>query len=140
VTLKTCAVFKSDIPSDQIDEEGFEQFGGLNLAEALSAMLVRRGYRVEPPWDGGLDGWMLNIRKDGRRYWLQVSEMDAVQRYLVCFDMSWVWLPRRARYEAFLQGLDEDLRKDGRFHEIVWLLKEQDPYELFPPASATVTP
>lgn len=119
--LRPLAHFQTDIPSDSIeDENDFVQFGGRNLAEAVGAMLTRRGYRVSPPRDAGFCGWDFEARKGWIRFWMRVTEFDEVERLLFTRDMTMRFWTIHPSYEQFLSELSADLNEDPRFHHVGW--------------------
>ncbi|OXE36660.1 MAG: hypothetical protein CGW95_06320 [Phenylobacterium zucineum] len=119
------AEFRADFPSDLIeDDDGIVRFGGHAIAEAIAGMLRRLGYEVITPIYAGEHGWEFDARIDGRRYWLQVTDLGESEGLLMTENMAWNFWPFRSRYGEFLLQLDAELRRDGRFSEIRWLTKD----------------
>ena len=118
MTLCPNAQFRSAFPDDSDDD--LELQPGRNIVEALSAGLVRSGYRVSEPISGGDHGWELDIWRGRKRLWLQVSVLAADECYLMAENMTfWLW-PDVKLFRAFLADLERILADDSRFGVIGW--------------------
>jgi hypothetical protein len=62
ISVKPLAQFRADFPSDVVEDDGrIVQFGGGNVAEAITQILSRLGCRVAAPIYAGEHGWELDI-------------------------------------------------------------------------------
>ncbi len=127
MTLRPRAEFQTSLPDDGIeDETDFVEFPGRNVTEAIATMLSGLGYDVSPPIHAAEHGWELDVRANGRRFWLQITRMDELNCILVTQDMTWrIWRLHPSHAE-FLTQLDAALRQDGRFDEIGWYRNWED--------------
>jgi hypothetical protein len=127
VSVRQEAEFRTALPYDGIEDEiDFVEFPGRNVAEALAAMLACLGYDVSAPIHAGEHGWELDVRANGRRFWLQITRMDEQGCILVTMDMTWRIWRLRPSYEEFLTQLDGALRKDERFSDVGWYRDWED--------------
>lgn len=114
------ALFRADFPSDMIDEgHGEPIHGGKNVAEALGEILRSMGCTVGEPDYGGVHGWDFVFRRGRVRFWIQVSEGWGDGHVLRWDDWPPVLSSSRAHLGLMLK-LNEEMRRDGRFHDIVW--------------------
>ncbi|HEX2800563.1 MAG TPA: hypothetical protein VHN73_00715 [Phenylobacterium sp.] len=124
MTLRPEIQFTSGFPDDSIeDEEGFVQWPGRNVAEALKAALEARGYRVSDPVHMHEKGWELDIWRGRRRFWLRISMGDVEVNYLIAENMAFLLWPDMKLYRTFLADLHNVLSADGRFTRIQWFPK-----------------
>jgi hypothetical protein len=125
VTLRPEIEFSSAFPDDSVfvDEVGYVQWPGRNIAEALKIALEARGYRVSEPIHAHEQGWELDIWRGRKRLWLQISVLEAALNYLMAENMtSWLW-PDLKLFRAFLSDLQAILEADNRFSRIGWFPK-----------------
>ena len=88
--LRPEAEFRTELPDDMVeDDTDIVEFGGRGVTEALGKMLVSLSYEVSAPIYAGEQGWELDARVRGRRFWLQVSQVDGQHYRLSTKDMTW---------------------------------------------------
>jgi hypothetical protein len=115
--------FRSGFPNDYSAGGGDipDVQAGCNIAEALKAALEQLKYRVSGPVNGGDNGWELDIWRDRKRLWLQISVLDVDECYLMAENMtSWLW-PDLKLFREFLLDLQRILQADSRFSRVEWL-------------------
>ena len=70
------AEFQADFPSDYVEEgDNIVQFGGRGVANAICEMLRMAGLEVAEPEHQFEHGWDFRAIVDGRRIWVQVSDI-----------------------------------------------------------------
>jgi hypothetical protein len=120
IYTKPWALFRADFPSDMIDKGHAEPIhGGRNVAEALGEIVRGMGCTVAEPEYGGVHGWSFVFRRGRVRFWIQVSEGEGDGRVLRWDD----WPPLLSSSQSHLDlmlKLNEEMRQDGRFHDIAW--------------------
>ena len=127
MSVRPEAEFRTDLPLDGVeDETDFVEFPGRNVTEVVGAMLASLGYDVSPPIHAGEHGWELDVRANGRRFWLQITRMDERDCNLITEDMTWRIWRLQPSFEEFLTQLDKALREDGRFSQIAWFRDWKD--------------
>jgi hypothetical protein len=125
VSVRPVAEFCADFPNDMIeDETDIVQFGGRGITEAIAGMLDDLGYKVSAPIYAGEHGWELDARVGGRRFWLQITDIDGSKCSLVTDDMTWRLWPDPSKHREFLVQLEAALQRDGRFRQIKWFPKD----------------
>lgn len=123
--LYPVAEFNVDLPDDAVEEgDDIVVFPGRGLAEVLAGMLDRLGYRVSPPQYADEHGWMLDAYGNGRRVWLQVTQIDVGEGSLWTEELPTLFQRFFRRKESIhaelLSGLHREMSADPRFHEIRW--------------------
>lgn len=123
--IRPCAEFCADFPDDMIEEDGvIIQYGGCGVAEALRAMLQKLGYEVSPPEHQHENGWDFHVRTQGRRVWVQISDMG--DNFVLSSKCHAGLIPRRGDedvYAEVLSGLNTGLAGDARFSNVRWQLQ-----------------
>jgi hypothetical protein len=114
------ALFRADFPSDMIYEgHGEPVHGGRNVAEAIGEILRRMGCTVEEPEYGGEHGWGFVFRRGRVRFWIEVSEGWDDGHTLRWEDWPPVLSTSQSHLGLMLK-LNEQMKRDGRFHDIAW--------------------
>jgi hypothetical protein len=127
VSVRQWAEFRTELPLDWVeDETDIVEFPGRNVTEAIAAMLASLGYDVSAPIHAGEHGWELDVRANGRRFWLQITRMEEHDCHLTTQDMTWRIWRLQPSFEEFLTQLDRALREDGRFSQIGWFRDRKD--------------
>lgn len=127
MSIRPCAEFQTELPLDWLEGETETiEFPGRSVTEAIAAMLESLGYDVSAPMHAGELGWELDVRANGRRFWLQISRMEESVCDLVAWDMTWRIWRTQPSLEEFLTQLDAALRKDGRFSQFGWYRERKD--------------
>ncbi|MBP7648639.1 MAG: hypothetical protein KA744_02205 [Phenylobacterium sp.] len=128
--VRPWAEFRTDLPSDQVeDEHDIVQFGGLGVAEAIGGLLAAHGYEISPPEYAGEHGWEFDFHALERRFWCQVTEVERIQ--LLCIDMTsspFGDVSRKPPHPAYIEVmtlLDRDLVDDPRFHDLAWYFDDE---------------
>lgn len=120
--IRPCAEFRADFPDDMIEEDGeIVQFGGRGVAEAIAALLQALGYDVSTPEHQHEHGWDFEVKTQGRRIWIQISELDDV--FVLTSECHAGFFPRRKDadvYAEVLTRLNAGLADDQRFSNIRW--------------------
>ena len=119
MSIRPCAEFRTDIPSDMVeDEHDIVQFGGRAVAMAVGEMFAGLGYKVEEPSYEGEHGWDLRVQRGDFCLWLEFTEIE--EMILQTKDVT----PRSKRsakaYGDALIELNEALSSDPRFHDVLW--------------------
>lgn len=125
---RPCAAFIADFPDDQIDNEAGTEIivqGGRNVAKAIGQILRDIGCEVEEPRDAGDHGWDFAARGHGRECWCQITSLHPL--FFLLFEDN------RARGAPIGRGLsealDQAMRADGRFRDLLWYTREHGPPE-----------
>jgi len=126
--VRSTAKFRADFPDDTVeDEEDIIQYPGKGITEAIGEILTRLGCKVSEPIDAAEHGWELDAAIQGRRLWSQVTVTD--EEVIFMFEdtsmLSGLFRRNSPVYVEVLKGLDAELRKDSRFHDIVWYAKDE---------------
>lgn len=122
--LCTVAEFRSGFPDDMVEEnDEIVQWPGQNITAVIKSALERLGYRVSEPIHAHEHGWELDIWRERKRLWLQISVLGAEECYLDAENMTfWLW-PDRKLFRAFLLDLHGILQADDRFSLVGWYPK-----------------
>jgi hypothetical protein len=126
--------FRSGFPDDAVDGDDIELQAGRNIADALKAALEKLDYRVSEAIDAGDHGWELDIWRERKRFWLQISALPPDECYLMTRNMAfWLW-PGWDVYRSYLADLQRILQADSRVREIGWfpdggLSRDMEPAE-----------
>ena len=127
MSVRPEAEFRTALPYDAIEDEiDFVEWPGRNVTEAIGAMLASLGYEVSGPIHAAEHGWELDVRANGRRFWLQITRWDEQDCNLMTKDMTWRIWRLQPSFEEFLTQLDEALRADERFSQIGWFRDRKD--------------
>lgn len=111
--------FHSAFADDSVeDDAGFVQWPGRNVAEVLKAGLEARGYQVSAPIDAQENGWELDVVRNKKRVWLQVSLIEPEENYLQVENMTSFPWPDHKLFRAFLADLKAIVDADGRFGRV----------------------
>jgi hypothetical protein len=115
---------RADFPDDMEDDgEDVIVFPGRNIAEALGAEFLKRGYKVDEPEHAGEHGWDLNVHLNKRRFWIQVTRMDGDECLLMTENKTWRIGNDEEATQGFLRDLKSILESDARFSQLKWLPK-----------------
>lgn len=124
------AAFQCDFPDDSIeDEHDIVQFAGQNVSTAIAELLQTAGFKVTTPEHRHEHGWDFTVEHGKAVVWLQVCLLDPVY-ILQHGDASRfrsLTLNRPAQAEV-LNALNDALRKDHRFGEVLWVEEVGDPF------------
>jgi hypothetical protein len=120
VTVRRYAEFRADFPDDHIwndDETDVVQTGGKAVAEAIADILKGFGCTIHEMEDNVGHCWECYFSYEGLGLWFHVVGLDD---YI--FELQ---EPPRARPDYALHlhvllKLNEQMRRDGRFHELRW--------------------
>lgn len=118
--VRPWAQFATDIPDDSIEKNGdFVQWPGKAVTAAIAEMMRRRGYEVDEPGNLEHAGWDLCVTSGTRNFYLRVNMVDT---FTLVFDQNYIFFKPRisSEYVQALKDLNEELRKDGRFHGLGW--------------------
>lgn len=119
MTIRPCAEFRTDIPSDIVENEhDIVQFGGKAVALAVGEMLAALGYTVEEPSYEGEHGWDLRVKKGDFCLWLEFTEIE--EMILQTEDLTPIWKRKVQVYHDALLDLSAALARDPRFHDVFW--------------------
>ena len=124
--IRPCAELYADFPDDQIEDEDGEitQFGGRGVAEAIAAILRLLGYDVSPPQHRQENGWDVEIMHQGKRVWMQVSDLGEVYILATEYKPKFrLFKKSDPTYPELLTRLNAELRADSRFHKVWWRLR-----------------
>lgn len=126
MTIRPYAELYADFPDDQIEDEDGEiiQFGGRGVAEAIAAILRPLGYDVSPPQHRQENGWDFEIMHQGKRVWMQVSDLGEVHILATEYKPKFSLFKKSdPTYPEILTRLNAELRVDPRFHKVWWRLR-----------------
>lgn len=126
MVIRPCAELYADFPDDQIEDEDGEivQFGGRGVAEAIAAILQRLGYDVSPPEHQQENGWDFEVTRQGKRVWMQVSDLGEAYLLATEYDPRFSLFKKSDPiYPEMLTRLNTELRADSRFHKVWWRLR-----------------
>ena len=122
IGIKSLAEFRADFPDDMIEEDGeIVQSGGKAVAEALGEILTGLGCAVKGVKNAGDHGWDCSFSFERYGLWFQISDLDPY--LLICkppFGVS-----TEPRYLNLLIKLNDALRRDGRFHDLLWFTQTE---------------
>jgi hypothetical protein len=120
--VRNCATFTTDLPDDHIEDgPDIIQYGGKSVAEAISEILTRLGYVVDPPRYAEEDGWELDIQVGKLRLWCRISLIESYVMTLEEHSFLREILGRyNPRYLDALTKFAEELGRDSRFHDVLW--------------------
>jgi hypothetical protein len=125
--MKVCphAEFRVDLPDDAVfDGDRLVVSPGQGLAEIISDMLARLGYSVSPPEDVAEHGWQFDAYANGRRVWLQVSQIFLGEGILMTKELpaifQRVFRRKESIHAALLSGLHREMLADPRFQDLKW--------------------
>lgn len=124
--IRPCAELYADFPDDQIEDEDGEivEFGGRGVAEAIVAILERLGYEVSPPEHQHEHGWDFEVTIQGKRVWMQVSDLADVFILATEHRPGFSLFGRDDRpYAEILTRLNAEFGNDPRFHKVWWRLR-----------------
>lgn len=126
--VRRWAEFTSSLPTDLIeDDDGFIQYGGKSVAEAIAEILRGLGCVVQQPQHAYEHGWDFKVLKEGVRFWCQVT---LIHGYIFIFDNpSFIdkWLNRDPpEYFEVLGALAAAMAKDPRFFDVRWAREALD--------------
>jgi hypothetical protein len=122
MTLRPVLEFDSTFPDDSIvdEDEEFVEWPGRNIADAVKAGLEEGGYSVSEPISAEHKGWELDVRRGGKRLWLQVSVVGPDENYLIAQNMTFFLWPDHQLFRTFLSDLREIVAGDPRFQRPRW--------------------
>ncbi len=120
ITVRPYAEFRADFPEDHVwnaDQSDVVQTGGKAVAEAIAEILASVGCVIEDLEDNVGHCWECSFSY--QRLALMFRVVDAEGCILTLEE------PHRAtrdlaRYYQVLLMLNEQLRRDGRFHDLAW--------------------
>ncbi len=119
MTIRPCAEFRTDIPTDRVENEhDIVQKGGKAVADAIGEMLTRFGFAVTvPPYEGDR-GWEVILDKEAFSLWIEVTEIE--DWILQTEDLTPIWKRKAQVYQDALLELSAALARDPRFHDVLW--------------------
>jgi hypothetical protein len=125
IIVRSLATFQADFPDDCVEDDfNIVLVGGKNVTEAIRDILVAQGCTDAKLLYGGEHGWELTFAYEGYPLWMQVVQLD--HYILVCKESP---IPgdgsESVPHLKVLLMLNERLRQDGRFHDLVWY-RQQD--------------
>ena len=131
VTVRRHARFRTDFPEDHVwneNETDVVQTGGKAVAEAIIDILKSFGCIVHELEDNVGHCWDCYFSYEGLGLWFHVVDVDGC-----IFDLQ---EPHRARPDYLLHlhvllKLNEQIRRDERFHELRWYEDERPGREGF---------
>ena len=130
---KPWAVFRTDLPDDQVEKvHEIVVYGGRNVAAALGEIFTSLGCEVAEPYSVAEQGWEFLVFHRGRsKFSCRVSSFHPAFR-LLFEEVSLVpkVFRNRGAYAELAQSLAAALEKDPRFHDITWWTWEEGPPEL----------
>ena len=113
------AEFRADFPDDYVEEDGeIVQFGGKAIAEAVADMLGGFGCVVEAVANRHQNGWWCDFAYE--RLALRFQVVDLGDECLLIFHEPHRATRKISRYGEALMKLNQCLRQDGRFHDLIW--------------------
>ncbi len=120
IIVRSLATFQADFPDDGVDDgSGIMLYSGKNVAEVVRDILVANDCTTPELSNDGVHGWELTFAYRGYPLWMQVVRLDHF--ILECKEG-----PRMgdgstsAPHLKVLLMLNEELRRDGRFHDLLW--------------------
>jgi hypothetical protein len=121
--------FKSDLPDDQVEEDGeILQFGGKNVAEVVGRILASLGCQVTEPQDEREQGWTFPVSLDRSQFWCQTTDLGDFFYLMVKPQPLDRFFNRRRSTDThvkILKHLDAELRRDGRFRDLIWRTQQE---------------
>ncbi len=125
IIVRSLATFQADFPDDSVEDDlNIVLVGGKNVTEAIRDILVAQGCTDAKLRYGGEHGWELTFAYQGYPLWMQVTQLD--HYILVCKESPGTGDgSESAPHLKVLLMLNEYLRRDGRFHDLIWY-RQQD--------------
>jgi hypothetical protein len=125
IIVRSLATFSADFPDDSVaDDYDIVLCGGKNVTEAIRDILLSQGCADAKLTYGGDHGWELTFAYQGYPLWMQVVQLDYY--ILECKESPGIGDgSQSAPHLKVLRILNEQLRQDGRFHDLVWY-RQQD--------------
>jgi hypothetical protein len=120
ITVRRYAEFRADFPDDHIwdeKEEDVVQTGGKAVAQAIADILVGLGCTIHDLDDNVGHCWECCFSYQGLALWFHVVNLNPC---IFTLDEPHRATPNIARYYHVLLNLNEQLRRDGRFHDLTW--------------------
>ncbi len=120
IIVRSLATFQADFPDDSVaDDFDVVLCGGKNVAEAIREILLREDCADDKLRYGGAHGWELTFAYRGYPLWMQIVQLD--HYILHCKESPGFGDGSgSAPHLNALKMLNEKLRQDGRFRDIVW--------------------
>jgi len=128
INFYNLAAFSADFPDDWM-EEGDEiiEFPGRLLITAIAELLRAKGYSVSDPMFQMEKGWDLVVDHEKASVWMNVTSFDERRFVLQHASRSRFVTLHRELYAEVMQALNEGLREDERFGEVLWFDKFGEP-------------
>ena len=120
ITVRSRAEFRADFPGDHIwndDESDVVQTGGKAAAEAIADILAGFGCVIEALEDNVGHCWECSFSYQRLPLVFRVVDVDGC---ILTFDEPHRAMRRLDRFCDVLLRLNEQLRRDGRFHDLAW--------------------
>jgi hypothetical protein len=120
ITVRSYAEFRADFPDDHIwndDESDAVQTGGRAVAEAIAEMLAGFGCVIEELEDNVGHCWECSFSYQRLALVFRVVDVDGC---ILTFEEPHRATRNLAGYYDVLLMLNEQLRRDGRFHNLAW--------------------
>jgi hypothetical protein len=121
--VKNFAEFQTDLPDDQVEEDGdVVVYAGKGVCEALGEILQRLGCTASEPVELGFPGWDMNIDYSRRPFWGRVCYLSDTQILFCIIDDSASFDRERFHpsYLDLLTRFNTELQNDARFHNVRW--------------------
>jgi hypothetical protein len=129
--------FDADFPDDMVEEDGeIVVYPGKNVADAISEILGRFGYRCGEPVYGGYK-WISRLRFSDRDMGFIVHTFEPGHFYLFLEDRgAFRWLPSAKRkFIEYVRLVYRELGADPRFTNFQWFCPKDDQPHDHPKAS-----
>ena len=120
ITVRRNAEFRADFPDDHIwDDNGEDvvQTGGKAVAQAIADILVGLGCTIDGLGDNVGHCWECGFSYQGLALLFHVVGLDPC---IFVLQEPHRATPIISRYFHVLLKLNEQLRRDGRFHDLAW--------------------
>lgn len=118
ITVRRYAEFRADFPDDQIwDGDDVIQTGGKAVAQAIADILAGLGCVIEDLEDQAGHGWECRFSSQGLALMFHAVALDPC---ILVFEEPHRATRKLTRYYDVLLRLNEQLRRDGRFHDLAW--------------------
>jgi hypothetical protein len=118
IVVMPLAEFRADFPDDEIwDGDTVVQVGGKNVTEAIAEILAGFGCIIEELIDDEEHGWACSFSYEGLALRFRVAGLDP---YVFDCEEPLRAHPKYPLYFHVLLKLNEQLRRDGRFHDLAW--------------------
>jgi hypothetical protein len=121
IIVRSLATFQADFPDDCIEDDfDIVVQGGRNVTEAIRDILVANDCTDTKLHYGGDHGWELTFVHQGYPLWMQLTRIDP-EYILTCKESPGMsdGSGSPPHLKALLM-LNEQLRRDERFHDLVW--------------------